>query len=138
MLSHPGVDAREKARRQWEQFSPSCPEINPKGSLALLVDDGIATGMTMAIAAQAQRFRLRFEDTLGNLEHETNGRELVRRNTDSGLQQEHHRRPKSARSSSLSDMDASLAYGELPPPLPLRKKPDDLELRNKDQALTKG
>lgn len=48
-------EAQEKARRQWERFSPSCPQVNPKGSLALLVDDGIATGMTMAVAAQALR-----------------------------------------------------------------------------------
>lgn len=48
-------EAHSKALAQWQQFSPLCPEITPEGSLAILVDDGIATGMTMAAAAKALR-----------------------------------------------------------------------------------
>lgn len=45
--------AQEKAQAQLNQFSVSRPQVNPQGALALLVDDGIATGMTIAAAAQA-------------------------------------------------------------------------------------
>ncbi|WP_083617174.1 phosphoribosyltransferase [Planktothrix paucivesiculata] len=45
--------AQIKAQQAWERLSPACPEINPHGALALIVDDGIATGMTMAVAAKA-------------------------------------------------------------------------------------
>ncbi len=45
--------AREKANAQEAEFAIGCPKINPQGKLALLVDDGIATGMTIAAAAQA-------------------------------------------------------------------------------------
>ncbi len=47
--------AQEKAQAQLEQFSLVCPKVNPKGVLALVIDDGIATGMTMAAATQALR-----------------------------------------------------------------------------------
>lgn len=47
--------AQEKAQAQLKQFSNACPEVNPKGALALIIDDGIATGMTMAAATQALR-----------------------------------------------------------------------------------
>jgi putative phosphoribosyl transferase len=45
--------AQTKAQQGWEQLSPACPDVNPHGALALIVDDGIATGMTMAVAAKA-------------------------------------------------------------------------------------
>ncbi|HAJ59353.1 MAG TPA: phosphoribosyltransferase [Cyanobacteria bacterium UBA8543] len=45
--------AQEKAQAQLEQLSSGRPNVNPEGALALLVDDGIATGMTMAAATQA-------------------------------------------------------------------------------------
>ncbi len=45
--------AREKARDQLAQLSVGRPEVNPQGALALLIDDGIATGMTMVAATQA-------------------------------------------------------------------------------------
>lgn len=45
--------AQTKAQQTWEQFSPSCPQVTPHGALALVVDDGIATGMTMAVASEA-------------------------------------------------------------------------------------
>ncbi|MBW4519893.1 MAG: phosphoribosyltransferase [Scytolyngbya sp. HA4215-MV1] len=50
-LSH----AQKKAQMQLARFAPSCPQVTAKGALALIVDDGIATGMTMAVAAQALR-----------------------------------------------------------------------------------
>lgn len=45
------------------------------------------------------------------------------------------RRPKSSRSASLDDIDMSLAYGELPPPLPLRPRDNSEELRKKVSKL---
>jgi len=45
--------AQEKAQTQLEQLSMGRPKVNPEGALALLIDDGIATGMTMAAATQA-------------------------------------------------------------------------------------
>lgn len=45
--------AQEKAQAQFAEFSPYCPQISPQGAIAILVDDGIATGMTMAVAVQA-------------------------------------------------------------------------------------
>lgn len=47
--------AQEKAQAQLAQFSIGHTRVNPQGALALLVDDGIATGMTMAAATQALR-----------------------------------------------------------------------------------
>ncbi|MGG6297293.1 phosphoribosyltransferase [Leptolyngbya sp. AN02str] len=49
--------AEENAKAQWQQFSPYCPEVNSAGKLAILVDDGIATGMTMAVAARTVRLQ---------------------------------------------------------------------------------
>lgn len=45
--------ARDKANAQEAELSIGCQKVNPQGKLALLVDDGIATGMTIAAAAQA-------------------------------------------------------------------------------------
>lgn len=45
--------AQEKAQAQLNQFSPVYPTVNPQDAIAILVDDGIATGMTMAAAAKA-------------------------------------------------------------------------------------
>ncbi len=49
------TEALNKAESQLAQLSPACPTVNPQGALAILVDDGIATGMTLAVAAQALR-----------------------------------------------------------------------------------
>lgn len=49
--------AQEKATDQYAQFSEHCPHHDPKDAIAILVDDGIATGMTMAVAARALRDR---------------------------------------------------------------------------------
>jgi predicted phosphoribosyltransferase len=48
-------EAHRKAQTLMKEFAPYCPAINPEGKLAILVDDGIATGMTMAVAARALR-----------------------------------------------------------------------------------
>lgn len=47
------TEAFNKAQFQLAQLSPACPQVNPQGAITILVDDGIATGMTMAVAAQA-------------------------------------------------------------------------------------
>lgn len=49
------VEAQAKAQALQYQLSPSCLSVNPQGAIAILVDDGIATGMTMAAAACAIR-----------------------------------------------------------------------------------
>lgn len=49
--------AQEKAQSQLKQFSQGRPLVNPQGTLALLIDDGIATGMTMVAATQALRMQ---------------------------------------------------------------------------------
>lgn len=45
--------AQQKAQSQLAELAIGCPQVNPQGKLALLVDDGIATGMTIAAASQA-------------------------------------------------------------------------------------
>lgn len=50
------VDAAvQKAQAQLVQFRAEHPHQSPQGKLAILVDDGIATGMTMAVAIAALR-----------------------------------------------------------------------------------
>ena len=48
--------AQKKAQAQLAQFGDR-PKIDPEGAIALLVDDGIATGMTMAVAVKALKTR---------------------------------------------------------------------------------
>jgi len=50
-------EAQAKAQGQLSQMASACPQVDPTGALALVVDDGIATGMTMAVAVQALRQR---------------------------------------------------------------------------------
>lgn len=45
--------AQAKAEFQLAQLSKFRPQVSPEGKIAILVDDGIATGMTMAVAAKA-------------------------------------------------------------------------------------
>jgi predicted phosphoribosyltransferase len=47
--------AQQKAQAQLAEFIPVLPTVNPEGALVILVDDGIATGMTCAVAAKALR-----------------------------------------------------------------------------------
>jgi predicted phosphoribosyltransferase len=47
--------AINQARSLEKQLSPACPEVQPEGAIVILVDDGVATGMTMAVAATALR-----------------------------------------------------------------------------------
>ncbi|PSB02507.1 phosphoribosyltransferase [Merismopedia glauca] len=41
------------AKAQEAQLLPYCPQTSPQGAIAILVDDGIATGLTMAVAVKA-------------------------------------------------------------------------------------
>ncbi|MDZ8107947.1 MAG: phosphoribosyltransferase family protein [Nostoc sp. DedQUE12a] len=45
--------AIKQAKSLEEQLISACPQVNTKDATAILVDDGIATGMTMAVAAIA-------------------------------------------------------------------------------------
>jgi putative phosphoribosyl transferase len=47
--------AISKAKSLEAKFSPACPPVNAEGATVILVDDGIATGMTIAVAAMAVR-----------------------------------------------------------------------------------
>ncbi|HEY9846572.1 MAG TPA: phosphoribosyltransferase family protein [Candidatus Caenarcaniphilales bacterium] len=49
------LQAQQKAAAQLTQLAASRPPVSPTGATAILVDDGIATGMTMAVAIQALR-----------------------------------------------------------------------------------
>lgn len=49
--------AQQRAQEQLATVAPHCPKIDPQGAIAILVDDGIATGMTMAVAILAARAR---------------------------------------------------------------------------------
>jgi predicted phosphoribosyltransferase len=51
----PLEQAQEKAQQQWQNLAPQGARQDPRGTIALLVDDGIATGMTIAVAAQSLR-----------------------------------------------------------------------------------
>jgi len=47
--------ALNKAKLLEAQLISGCPQVNAKGATAILVDDGIATGMTIAVAAIAAK-----------------------------------------------------------------------------------
>lgn len=49
--------AQNNAQSLLADLSPGRPNISPAGVLAILVDDGIATGMTMAVAAKALQWQ---------------------------------------------------------------------------------
>lgn len=46
-------EALKKANSQLAYLTPGRTNFNPEGAIAILVDDGIATGMTIKVAAQA-------------------------------------------------------------------------------------
>lgn len=48
-------EAQEKAQAQLAQFAAYRPNVDAEGAIVILVDDGIATGMTIALAARALR-----------------------------------------------------------------------------------
>jgi putative phosphoribosyl transferase len=48
-------EALSHARAQLAELSPDSPRFSPQGAIAILVDDGIATGMTIAAAVKAVR-----------------------------------------------------------------------------------
>lgn len=47
--------ALEQAKSLEAKLISVCPQVNPKNATLILVDDGIATGMTMAVAIKALR-----------------------------------------------------------------------------------
>ena len=47
--------AQQQAKEREAQLSPYRPKVDPRGAIAIIVDDGIATGMTMGVAAQTMR-----------------------------------------------------------------------------------
>ena len=50
-------NAQQQAKERQAQLSAYRPTLNPRGAIAIIVDDGIATGMTIAVAAQEIRDR---------------------------------------------------------------------------------
>jgi putative phosphoribosyl transferase len=48
---------RETMRRRREQYTPVRPPLDPEGRVAIVVDDGLATGETMLAALHAVRAR---------------------------------------------------------------------------------
>jgi putative phosphoribosyl transferase len=44
-----------KAKQQFALFNVNVQTVEVKGAIAIIIDDGIATGMTMAVAAQSLR-----------------------------------------------------------------------------------
>ncbi|UBF26795.1 phosphoribosyltransferase [Kovacikia minuta CCNUW1] len=47
--------AQAHAQAQWQDLSPEGTRADPTGAIALVIDDGIATGMTMAAAVRSLR-----------------------------------------------------------------------------------
>lgn len=45
--------AQQKAQKQYERLAVYCPKVSAQGRIAIVIDDGIATGMTIAAATQA-------------------------------------------------------------------------------------
>lgn len=77
--------------------------------------------------------RLRFE--IDNPDSQDGHRnELIRRHSDGPLDLF---RSKTNRSSSDANIDMDLAYGDLPPPLPVTKFEEEAELRNRMSGLTR-
>lgn len=50
-------EAKAKAEAQWEQLAPYCGNVSSEGAIAILIDDGIATGMTVAVAILSLRLK---------------------------------------------------------------------------------
>ncbi|MFB2935756.1 phosphoribosyltransferase [Aerosakkonemataceae cyanobacterium BLCC-F154] len=50
-------EAKAKAEAQWQQFAPYCSNVSAEGTIAILIDDGIATGMTIAVAILSLRLK---------------------------------------------------------------------------------
>jgi predicted phosphoribosyltransferase len=51
------AQAQTQAEAQQAEFAAYSPRVSPTGAIALIVDDGIATGMTMAVAVESLRSR---------------------------------------------------------------------------------
>ncbi|KAH7127148.1 hypothetical protein B0J11DRAFT_296255 [Dendryphion nanum] len=84
-------------------------------------------------AAHRSHRSRRYEQDLEGEGHDAHRQELTRRHTAGPVQLAHLNETR--RSAENIDMD--LAYGDVPPPLPVAKKYDDGELREKASALTR-
>lgn len=50
-------EAKAKAEAQLQQLAPYCRNVSSEGAIAILIDDGIATGMTVAVAILSLRLK---------------------------------------------------------------------------------
>ena len=50
-------EAKAKAQAQLQQLAPYCRNVSSEGAIAILIDDGIATGMTIAVAILSLRLK---------------------------------------------------------------------------------
>lgn len=50
-------EAKAKAEAQFQQLAPYCSNVSAEGAIAILIDDGIATGMTIAVAILSLRLK---------------------------------------------------------------------------------
>jgi predicted phosphoribosyltransferase len=55
LLEQAQTAAIRRAQSQWQEFAPHCPPFQPQGRGWIVVDDGIATGLTMLAAIQLGR-----------------------------------------------------------------------------------
>jgi predicted phosphoribosyltransferase len=56
-LAHEKRDQLELLRKRRALYTPARPPIDPKGRVVIVVDDGLATGLTMIAALRATRAR---------------------------------------------------------------------------------
>ncbi|GAB7337905.1 hypothetical protein MBLNU457_4294t1 [Dothideomycetes sp. NU457] len=124
--SSPG--SRESSRRRSRRAKAERPPVERGYSDSFTANDHNPDSRSNG------RSYLRHEVLFGEVESD-HPQELQRRNTDGMLRQHAESRPRSARSSSMSDIDMDLAYGELPPPLPPRRRDEEMELRGQMTKL---
>ena len=130
-------DDRREKRRHERRSSGSVRESHHRQPLERGYTDSFYTNdRPRQRSYAAPNSPLRFME---EAERETEGKELVRRRSLSDVQSSTSRR-SSRRSSRTpkspnSDIDMNLAYGELPPPLPVRSLEEQGELKVKVTAL---
>jgi hypothetical protein len=81
------------------------------------------------------RTRTRVEHELADPVPEVHNRELIRRHTDGEALNPAQLQRRHSTPHSRDDIDMDLAYGELPPPLPVRRHSEEEEVRNKMTKL---
>jgi len=121
-------DSRDSSRRRSRRERPERPPVERGYSDSFTVNDENPGSRPNG------RSYLSHEVLFNGVEGD-HPQELQRRNTDGMLRQHAESRPKSVRSSSMTDIDMDLAYGELPPPLPPRRRDEEMELRGQMTKL---